>query len=555
MLSFNPKHLAGRKAALLTGLLRPTGRLSFLNKLGGIRRFKQSSAVQQQACYAIGLVAMKLISFLLLPYVTYQLGIHEFARMETLLALVNGATVVVGFGLVNNLYRLAGLATNGQSRSEKAALVSGSAIIIALASFALLLGLSLWLLPVLNQYWVISSTEYYLIALLISSEGVIAVPLAWLRMQEHALRFLKITLARTLIYALLTVAMLKLGYGLEGILWASVIAVTYQIAHLLYCQQQDSGIALLGKTPLKQLKQQLRFGVPFVISGLAMYATQGLDIVLLSQSISPLELAAYVLAIKFFLIAALLSQPFQLWWYPRRIGLLQADRGHSCNDKATNKTSADAFNSSISNKLASNNESHPSLGKQQAANGALGGAVLACLLGLGVAVTAPVISLWLFAEELQVLNQYLPWLILAGILKQWGALFNLGCFVTERSEIQMVIELLTGLFCLLLFPFAIKHWGVDGVLVCLLISQLLRLLAYFYISQKLLLLPYHFKTFLFVALPCIALILQPVLWPLPAQDQLWLKTVWAMGVFPIAGYLFWYGLFREKTGLLRSIGR
>ncbi len=148
------------------------------------------------------------------------------------------------------------------------------------------------------------------------------------------------------------------------------------------------------------------------------------------------------------------------------------------------------------------------------------------------------------------MNQYLPWLALAGILKQWGALFNLGCFTTERSEIQMVIELSTGAFCLLLFPITISNWGIQGCLTVLIISQLLRLAAYFAISQRLLSLPYRMQPLVLTTLICLPLMLAPTL--LPDLNSSWItQGLFLLAVTTISAALLWHWLL-GKHSLLRA---
>lgn len=500
--------------------LNPQTGLRLSRRIGSLAgKLQNSSVIRQQACYAIGIIGMKAVAFLLLPFVTHQLGVAEFARLETLLALVNGATVIVGCGLVNNLYREAGLAESESERQRASATTSGTALTLALISFLLLAANGLWLLPVINQYWQVSQLEFLLLSLLISSEGVLAVPLAWLRMREQAVRFLQLTLGRTLIYAALAVILLKLGYGLTGVLIASVIAILLQIAGLLYLQIRDAGIRIQPQSLLRQI----RFGLPFVVSGLAMYATQGLDIILLSQSAEATTLAAYVLAVKFFLLAALLSQPFQLWWYPRRITLLKQDDGLN-----------------------------------KAASGAMAGAIIASILGLGVVVAAPLVTPLLFAPELQVLHLYLPWLILAGIFKQWGALFNLGCFSTERSEIQMLIELATGALCLLTLPFAIDYGAGSGIgaamgaVAVLLVSQILRLIAYLIISQRLLKLPYQKQHLIYALIPCGLISLQVLIARSDAfQSSLILQLAWLLLCMLVSLVICHRVLLKTDGGLLR----
>ncbi len=502
--------------------LNPHTVLRLSQRIGALSgKWQNSPVVRQQACYAIGIIGMKAVAFLLLPFVTLQLGVVEFARLETLLALVNGATVIVGCGLVNNLYREAGLAEDDESRKKASATTTGTALTLAVISFLLLAGNSIWLLPVINQYWAVSQLEFLLLSLLISSEGVLAVPLAWLRMREEALRFLQLTLGRTLLYALLAVVLLQQGYGLMGVLTASLVAVLLQVTGLLWLQIKDAGIRI----QVKSLTRQIRFGMPFVISGLAMYATQGLDILLLSQSADATTLAAYVLAVKFFLLAALLSQPFQLWWYPRRIALLKQEDGLN-----------------------------------KAASGAMAGAIIASVLGLGVVVAAPLVTPLLFSPELQSLHQFLPWLILAGIFKQWGALFNLGCFATERSEIQMLIELVTGALCLLALPFAIDYGAASGygaaagAVSVLLVSQVLRLIAYLLISQRLLKLPYQKQHLIYALIPCLLIVAQSLLLAfnlIPAHSLI-LQLAWLLLCMLVSLIICHRVLLKTDGGLLRK---
>ncbi|WCN08089.1 lipopolysaccharide biosynthesis protein [Marinomonas mediterranea] len=417
----------------------------FKQKLDAL--FATQSALMQQACYAIGIILSKAISLFLLPFVASRLGLIEFARLETVIALLNGAVIIVSFGMVNLLYRQAGKATNDADKKQIVAQLIGTALCMAiLIIVSVFLSFSMTL-PLINQITTLSATELLLCTLIISLEGVLGLCLAWLRMEEKAFLFLRSMLMRTLVYSALTVIGLSYGYGLTFLLFASLAASLLQAIELIAHQLKSTGIQFNKPS----LWQTLRYGWPFVLSGLAMYASQGMEIVILAQYISPEQLAAYAIAIKFFLIAALCNQPYLLWWYARRMNVL-----------------------SDASKLSS------------AGTGATLGVLIAMTTSLLIWFWSEWLITLLFDDAILEAMHFLPWLLAAGVLKQWGALYNLGCFSSENSCAQMYIELSTGAFCAMCFPILIALYGVHGALYTFVFSQFGRLIAYWIVSQRVL---------------------------------------------------------------------
>ncbi|MBJ7538249.1 lipopolysaccharide biosynthesis protein [Marinomonas transparens] len=404
---------------------------------------KQASALAQQGYYAVGLMLTKVISLFLLPYLAKQLGLVEFARLETLLAIINGATIVVGLGMVNLLYRKVGQSALHEKKQITAA-IAGNAVSVALLVLAFCLISTPIILPLLNSLVSLSIIEFWFCSALICIEGILGVSLAWLRMQDKAKLFFQMMVTRGVLYALFVSLGLAIGLGLTWVLFASLFAALYQVIHLIIIQYRDTRISFSWHS----LYQTFLYGWPFVISGLAMYATQGMEVVILAQNVSPESLASYVIAVKLFLIAALLNQPFLLWWYPKRMGLIAEKNGLS-----------------------------------RAGAGATLGVLLAMISSTLIWLWSPWVIGLLFADGVAPALSYLPWLLIAGVLKQWGALFNLGCFSSENSRTQMYIEVSTGVFCLIGFPIAIELAQVHGALAVFVMSQAIRLLAYWLISQ------------------------------------------------------------------------
>ena len=97
--------------------------------------------------YAGGLLLMKGISLLMLPVLTHLLAPREYGQLEVLLTIINLGSLILGFGLVDALYRFAGMAADEGERKQVVARVFGLVWIIALASLVLLW----WLAPLVQR--------------------------------------------------------------------------------------------------------------------------------------------------------------------------------------------------------------------------------------------------------------------------------------------------------------------------------------------------------------------------------------------------------------------
>lgn len=147
-------------------------------------RIRLPSALQQMFFYGLGLILMKGISLIMLPVFTRYLSPAEYGQLEVLLALVNIGTLLLGLGLVDALYRFAGLADSEATRQQAAGVLFTQTLLIALIGLLLLM-------PFAEQigHWLPGNVTASLVRWTLLSvvlEGVIGIPLAWLRMQGMA---------------------------------------------------------------------------------------------------------------------------------------------------------------------------------------------------------------------------------------------------------------------------------------------------------------------------------------------------------------------------------
>ncbi|MGL5605828.1 MAG: lipopolysaccharide biosynthesis protein [Plesiomonas sp.] len=413
-------------------------------------RIKIPAALQQMFFYGLGLILMKGISLLMLPVFTHYLSTAEFGQLEVLLALINIGTLLLGLGLVDALYRFAGVSHTPEERNQVAGTLFGQTLIIAILGVLVLLPFSAHIAALLPGVVSVSAVRWALIS--IALEGVIGIPLAWIRMKGMARFFFLCTAGRVVIQAFLIWVFLRSGYGVEGVIMVGALASLGQAILMGGWQWRDTG----SHFRLQNSTQYLRYGFPILISGLAGFAVAGLDRWWLAGSAGETELAYYAVAAKFALAAGLVLQPFALWWYPKRFQLLGDAKG-----------------------------------LQQNADFAEFGASCGYLLAGAVGVIAPYLIMKLTPAAYHPAIQLVPWLVAAMAFKTQSELMNVGCYSQSDSKIQMNIHLASSAVGVIGYAILIPFFGVFGVIISQLLVNILRAGLFFYCSQRLLSLPYR----------------------------------------------------------------
>jgi len=427
---------------------------------------KLSPSVTQTLFYAAGLLITRSVSLLMLPLVTHKLTPQSYGELEVLTALAHIGTIVLGFGLVDALYRFGGLSESTSDRKQVCANVFGLAVCVGL-----LFGATAQLLAPALTFALPGSVDVLdvrLILLALTLEGAIAIPLSWLRMQEKAKQFFILSSAKALIQALMVFVFLDLGYGVTGMVAASAISAVLLALVLAVLQFRDCGIRL-EKDSIKPL---VGYGLPIMVSGMAAFVLSGLDRWVVAGSVGVADLAAYAVAIKFATVAALLAQPYGLWWFARRFQVLRAPGGErDCARLAT--------------------------------MGACLGFLAACLVGL----LSPVAIIYLTPPAYHAACEYVVWLVLIFAIKNCTDLFNIGCYAGNSSHVQMLIEMGVATTGLIGYIVLVPRYGIPGAISTLIGASLLRFVLFFFFSQRTLFLPYPLKRLLVLALACVLALL------------------------------------------------
>ena len=192
---------------------------------------RYKNLLNQSALYGLSIFLMKGISLVMLPIYTSYLMPSDYGRLEVLVVFSNIVSIVLGFGLVEALYRFVGLADGIEKKQRHAAeclLVAG---VIALISYTIFHCYSKELLPFLPGN--ITENELYLLGVALSVGGLINIPLAWLRITERAGLFFIISMLKVVLQVSLTFYWLINGWGITSILAAG--AVSSVIIAIILC--------------------------------------------------------------------------------------------------------------------------------------------------------------------------------------------------------------------------------------------------------------------------------------------------------------------------------
>ncbi|WP_439147977.1 lipopolysaccharide biosynthesis protein [Vibrio sp.] len=409
------------------------------------------SSLNQSAYYAIGIVMMKGISLVMIPYITHNMTLAEYGSLEAIVLLGDIGTILFSFGIVEAMYRYVGVAEGEEKRKLISNCFTLSVLVCVLGGSLIVLSIPMLLLmlPVVFQ-------PYQILLLLIPTmlDGAISIPLTLMRMNAMAKRFCLLNVVKASVQAVMTFTLLEAGYGIDGVLISSAVSSVLLMLCLLRYQWQE--MSTFGS--LKHSAKILKFGLPTLVSGVSMYMITGLDRWVMASFVGVEELAIYAISGKFALLLGLLLQPYTLWWFPNRVAMLQKSGGQKvCADRA------------------------------------LVGVNLAIVLGCLMILTVPGFIALILPSSYEYAGVIVMALLAIGVIKCAGDYLNLGCFSGDSSQTQMWIQGGCAISAAIGYFVVTPIYGVWGVIVVLCGAYTVRLSLLYIVSQKMEYLPYDHR--------------------------------------------------------------
>lgn len=404
---------------------------------------KSPFKVHQSVYFALGILIMKSVSLLMLPIVTYYLSPKEFGELELLISISDFATIIVGFGMADALYRFAGLSKSDDEEKNIGATIFSLTIITGITAFLLGLVAAPYLLPLLGGD--IELFDVQLVVFLFAVDGMLVIPLSWLKMKENAFTFFVLTTGKAICQAFVSWQLLKADWGLTSILMGGAVSSIILVLILARIQFKETGFRFDSKL----LPELLLYGTPLVVSAMAAYALLSADRWMINMVSTQEELGLYAVGKKLAYISFILIQPFCLWWSAIRFKKLNEPDGKTEVAKTTS----------------------------------LGIALAVCFCAL-VIIGSPIVLDLLINEQYAKAIHYLPMLALIFAVKQVAELANIGCYVGKTTWNVMGIDLFSAAVSIGGLFYLSSIWGIYGVIASLLLSQVTRFICFYVVSQR-----------------------------------------------------------------------
>lgn len=270
--------------------------------------------------YGAGMVLGKLASFLLLPVYTRALSPADFGVMALVEMTLDVVAMFGGSQVALGLFRFHPIA---RSEAERRGLVSTAFILLSLGYIGV--GIPTVLLAVPLSELVFGTPDQAILirvaALNLSAQSLFAIPLAWARIRDWSLLFVKVNLIRLgLGIAFNLVALLVLDLGVLGIFLSSLCVTLLVGTGLGWWVVRENGWAF----ERHHAGPLLRYGLPLVAMQFATFVATFGDRYVLQAAGGEAEVGIYDLAYRFgFLLAVVGYWPFEQVWGPRRFRIAQ----------------------------------------------------------------------------------------------------------------------------------------------------------------------------------------------------------------------------------------
>lgn len=449
--------------------------------------------------YVASIVLTKGFSLITIPMMTNFVSPADYGHLDVVVSFIEFLSLIFAMGLADTLFRFASNQKTETENASIAAEIIGTGIALALG-----LGIIIqFLVPVFMANLPIEFSQGAIRAgfLAATLSGLIALPLAWVRLKDKPFIFFIFTATRGLLLALTTIGVLWAGFDIETILYTNA-AVDIIIATIVLSSMiRDTRVSFR----LHAFKRSFNYGLPLVGGALAMFALGALDRWFLVGSVSNTSLAYYAVATKLALAAPLLMQPFSLWWFAQRYKI---------------------FNESGGAEKVAANVAH--------------GFIVLLISATTISMLAPLFIHLTMPEEYMRAVSYLPWLVAIAVLNESNSLLNFGVYRKNHGYLVLAINTFAALTALAGYWITIPTYGITGAIIATLFAQSVRLLLFIVIGQKEIAVPYAFARIIAIALLTIIIILAAP----PATHSLALILWTIAGLSTIAGAAYFIGLLR-----------
>jgi len=268
--------------------------------------------------YGVGVVASKLVSFIMLPIYTRYLTTADYGVLELLSTTIDVIGMLAGIGLAAGVFKhYAEAHTEGERRELISTVAIGTtalSLIVTVVGFAASPPLTRLLFgPGLTP-------EYFqLFFLIYFFQNIAYLGLILVQAEERSRLFVVLSVANLFVMLALTIwFVVELRLGIRGVLLGNLIATASMSAGLAIYIVRRVGFHFSAE----RFARLAQFGAPVALWTIGSFILTFSDRYFLNHYAGPSAVGIYSLAYKFsFLLSAFAVAPFSQIWEPRRFAI------------------------------------------------------------------------------------------------------------------------------------------------------------------------------------------------------------------------------------------
>lgn len=395
--------------------------------------------------YGIGVVASKLVSFIMLPVYTRYLTPSDYGVIELLSMTIDLIGMIAGVGLAGGVFKHYAEAPTPRAKRELMSTVALATLGISFLVMAAGIAAAPWLTRlVLGPEHPALYFRLFFVTYFLQSFGGVA--LMYVRAEERSRLFVGVNLARLVVsLALAILFVVHLRMGVTGVLLGTLVTAGLSFVGLAAYLFGRVGLHFV----LDRFASLSRFGAPIVVWTVGSFILTFSDRYFLEHYRDTAAVGIYSLAYKFsFLLSSFAVVPFTEIWEPRRFAIAQQPDAGSIYRRMFLYFNLAMFAGAI-------------------------GLLLFIRDGLTLLVGPDFVSAY----------RVVPLLLATTIVQQWTGYCNLGLFIgndTRRYGVAALIGVVAALIGNFVF---IPRYGIMGAAVATVIAYVVRFVPVYLWAQ------------------------------------------------------------------------
>ena len=252
---------------------------------------------KQFSVYAVGNILQSALSFLLLPVYMRHLVPEEYGVIAILFIVVNFASVTASAGVLNGLHRL----YFGFDSDERRRLAGTCGIWYLCFGAVVALALVVFAEPIAHGLFGTSERAHAtrLLGIYFFFRFLLNVPFDLLRLEERSVAYMTLSIVNFgLDFVLKVLFVIVAGRGVVGYLESGLAGAAVTLIATSIAVRK----LVTPRVDFSCLRQMLRLGAPFIVTGLAFWSLHATDHLLLNYLLGAASVGLYAIGQKFALI-------------------------------------------------------------------------------------------------------------------------------------------------------------------------------------------------------------------------------------------------------------